>query len=237
MIEKIKRKLKKDNDHGSSFVLVIVATTFMCILAAALLMGTLMTYKLKFYKLNSLNNFYEVETALDEIYAGVGAATNEHLYSAYTTTAELVVVYDADKHAYTTMDNDEANQLFKKLFITGFTNDANYKSLDKLLATMKSFISNEYSASNPSGVDLVKDKLQLIYTDDKGNSRTQYYDGGNVKYSKQGAYTGKNIVSVTLKNVTVKRSVTLSGTTSGEYEQSITTDIVLREPEYNVSLI
>ena len=154
MIEKIKRKLKKDNDHGSSFVLVIVATTFMCILAAALLMGTLMTYKLKFYKLNSLNNFYEVETALDEIYAGVGAATNEHLYSAYTTTAELVVVYDTDKHAYTTMDNDEANQLFKKLFITGFTNDANYKSLDKLLATMKSFISNEYSASNPSGVDL-----------------------------------------------------------------------------------
>ena len=235
MIEKIKRKLKKDNDHGSSFVLVIVATTFMCILAAALLMGTLMTYKLKFYKLNSLNNFYEVETALDEIYAGVGAATNEHLYSAYTTTAELVVVYDTDKHAYTTMDNDEANQLFKKLFITGFTNDANYKSLDKMLATMKSFISNEYSASNPSGVDLVKDKLQLIYTDDEGNSRTQYYDGGNVKYSKQGAYTGKNIVSVTLKNVTVKRSVTLSGTTSGDYEQSITTDIVLREPEYNVS--
>ena len=64
MIEKIKRKLKKDNDHGSSFVLVIVATTFMCILAAALLMGTLMTYKLKFYKLNSLNNFYEVETQI-----------------------------------------------------------------------------------------------------------------------------------------------------------------------------
>lgn len=76
MIDMIKRKLKKSNDHGSSFVLVIVATTFMCILASALLMGALMTYKLKYYKLNSLNNFYEVETALDEIYAGVGAATN-----------------------------------------------------------------------------------------------------------------------------------------------------------------
>ena len=87
MIKRLKDKLKHTDDHGSSFVLVIIATTFMCILAAALLMGAYMTYKLKFYKLNSLNNFYEVETALDEIYAGVGAATNEHLYSAYTTTA------------------------------------------------------------------------------------------------------------------------------------------------------
>lgn len=113
MIDMIKRKLKKSNDHGSSFVLVIVATTFMCILASALLMGALMTYKLKYYKLNSLNNFYEVETALDEIYAGVGAATNEHLYSAYTTTAELVVVYDTTNHVYTTMNNEEANELLR----------------------------------------------------------------------------------------------------------------------------
>ncbi len=105
MIERLKRKLKHTDDHGSSFVLVIVATTFMCILASAILMGALMTYKLKYYKLNSLNNFYEVETALDEMYAGVGAATNEHLYSAYTTTDELVVVNDTINQANTTLDN------------------------------------------------------------------------------------------------------------------------------------
>lgn len=240
MIEKIKRKLKTDDNHGSSFVLVIVATTFMCILAAALLMGTLMTYKLKYYKLNSLNNFYEVETALDEIYAGVGAATNEHLYSAYTTTAELVVVYDTANQRYTTMDNDEANKLFKRLFMTGFTNDASYKSLDQLATTLQSLISNEKSTLNPNGVELIKDKLQLVYTDENGNTRTQYYnDKGNVSYKKKGSYTGKNIKSVTIKDVTVKREVTLTGkdaaTSSGTYEQSITTDIVLTEPEYNVS--
>lgn len=240
MIEKIKRKLNTDDNHGSSFVLVIVATTFMCILAAALLMGTLMTYKLKYYKINSLNNFYEVETALDEIYAGVGAATNEHLYSAYTTTAELVVVYDTANQRYTTMDNDEANKLFKRLFMTGFTNDASYKSLDQLATTLQSLISNEKSTLNPNGVELIKDKLQLVYTDENGNTRTQYYnDKGNVSYKKKGSYTGKNIKSVTIKDVTVKREVTLTGkdaaTSSGTYEQSITTDIVLTEPEYNVS--
>ena len=241
MIKRLKRKLKHTDDHGSSFVLVIIATTFMCILAAALLMGAYMTYKLKYYKLNSLNNFYEVETALDEIYAGVGAATNEHLYSAYTTTAELVVVYDTKKNEYTTIDNDEANELFKKLFMTGFIADVNYKNIRNVTDTFQSFISNEYNASsNPNGVKLDTSNLKLIYTDEAGKKTTQYYTSkGTPKIEREPGFSNDKVKNVTFKNVCLKRSIALSGaeasTTSGTYEQSITTDIVLSEPEYNVS--
>lgn len=237
MIERLKRKLRNNDDHGSSFVLVIVATTFMCILASAILMGAMMTYKLKFYKLNSLNNFYEVETALDEMYAGVGAATNEHLYSAYTTTAELVVVYDTKAQAYTTLDNKSANELFKKLFMTGFVADTNYKSLKNVTDTLQSFISNEYDAvDNPDGVRLDTSNMKLIYTDVNNKTTTQYYkDNGGIKTEKQSGYENDKVQSVTFKNVCVKRSVDLQGSTAGTYEQSITTDIVLTEPEYNVS--
>ena len=66
MIKKIKRKLKMMNNRGSSLVLVIVSTTFLSVLVSALLMGMLLAYRLKFYKLNSLNNFYAVEQAMDE---------------------------------------------------------------------------------------------------------------------------------------------------------------------------
>lgn len=237
MIERLKRKLRHNDDHGSSFVLVIVATTFMCILASAILMGAMMTYKLKFYKLNSLNNFYEVETALDEMYAGVGAATNEHLYSAYTTTAELVVVYDTKAQAYTTLDNKSANELFKKLFMTGFVADTNYKSLQNVTETLQSFISNEYDAvDNPDGVRLDTSNMKLIYTDVNNKTTTQYYkNNGGIKTEKQSGYENDKVQSVTFKNVCVKRSVDLQGSTAGTYEQSITTDIVLTEPEYNVS--
>lgn len=237
MIERLKRKLRHNDDHGSSFVLVIVATTFMCILASAILMGAMMTYKLKFYKLNSLNNFYEVETALDEMYAGVGAATNEHLYSAYTTTAELVVVYDTKAQAYTTLDNKSANELFKKLFMTGFVADTNYKSLQNVTDTLQSFISNEYDAvDNPDGVRLDTSNMKLIYTDVNNKTTTQYYkNNGGIKTEKQSGYENDKVQSVTFKNVCVKRSVDLQGSTAGTYEQSITTDIVLTEPEYNVS--
>lgn len=237
MIERLKRKLRHNDDHGSSFVLVIVATTFMCILASAILMGAMMTYKLKFYKLNSLNNFYEVETALDEMYAGVGAATNEHLYSAYTTTAELVVVYDTKAQAYTILDNKSANELFKKLFMTGFVADTNYKSLKNVTDTLQSFISNEYDAvDNPDGVRLDTSNMKLIYTDVNNKTTTQYYkNNGEIKTEKQSGYENDKVQSVTFKNVCVKRSVNLQGSTAGTYEQSITTDIVLTEPEYNVS--
>lgn len=237
MIERLKRKLRHNDDHGSSFVLVIVATTFMCILASAILMGAMMTYKLKFYKLNSLNNFYEVETALDEMYAGVGAATNEHLYSAYTTTAELVVVYDTKAQAFTTLDNKSANELFKKLFMTGFVADTNYKSLKNVTDTLQSFISNEYDAvDNPDGVRLDTSNMKLIYTDVNNKTTTQYYkNDGGIKTEKQSGYENDKVQSVTFKNVCVKRSVDLQGSTAGTYEQSITTDIVLTEPEYNVS--
>ena len=237
MIERLKRKLRHNDDHGSSFVLVIVATTFMCILASAILMGAMMTYKLKFYKLNSLNNFYEVETALDEMYAGVGAATNEHLYSAYTTTAELVVVYDTKAQAFTTLDNKSANELFKKLFMTGFVADTNYKSLKNVTDTLQSFISNEYDAvDNPDGVRLDTSNMKLIYTEVNNNTTTQYYkNNGGIKTEKQSGYENDKVQSVTFKNVCVKRSVNLQGSTAGTYEQSITTDIVLTEPEYNVS--
>lgn len=237
MIERLKRKLRHTDDHGSSFVLVIVATTFMCILASAILMGAMMTYKLKYYKLNSLNNFYEVETALDEMYAGVGAATNEHLYSAYTTTAELVVVYDTKAQAYTTLDNKSANELFKKLFMTGFVADTNYKSLQNVTETLQSFISNEYDAAdNPDGVRLDTSNMKLIYTDVNNKTTTQYYkNNGGIKTEKQSGYENDKVQSVTFKNVCVKRSVNLQGSTAGTYEQSITTDIVLTEPEYNVS--
>lgn len=237
MIERLKRKLRHNDDHGSSFVLVIVATTFMCILASAILMGAMMTYKLKFYKLNSLNNFYEVETALDEMYAGVGAATNEHLYSAYTTTAELVVVYDTKAQAFTTLDNKSANELFKKLFMTGFVADTNYKSLKNVTDTLQSFISNEYDAvDNPDGVRLDTSNMKLIYTDVNNKTTTQYYKNNEgIKTEKQSGYENDKVQSVTFKNVCVKRSVNLQGSTAGTYEQSITTDIVLTEPEYNVS--
>lgn len=235
MINKLREKLNKNDNHGSSFVLVIVATTFMCILVSALLMGALMTYKLKFYKLNSLNNFYEVETALDEIYAGVGASTNEHLYSAYSTTAELVVVYDTNTQSYVSLTEDEANKLFKRFFMSGFIADNNYKGIESVKKTLESFISNQKSVDNANGVYLDTSNMQLVFTDSNGKTRAESFDGTLAKSKTQSTFNKDNVVSIAFRNICVKRNVEIKGTSAGNYEQSITTDIVLTQPQYKVS--
>ena len=145
--------------------------------------------------------------------------------------------YDTKNQAYTTLDNKSANELFKKFFMTGFVADTNYKNLKSVTDTLQSFISNEYDATeNPDGVRLDTTNMKLVYTDANGKTTTQYYNNnGAVKTAKESGYDNDTVDTITFKNICVKRSVDLKGTTAGTYEQSITTDIVLTEPEYNVS--
>jgi hypothetical protein len=241
MIKRIKRRLNKMKNRGSSFILVIVSTTFLCILVSALLMGVLLAYKIKFYKLNSLNNFYSVEQAMDQIYAGIGASTNEHLYTAYSTTAEFVVTYDTDNGQYTNMTNDEANELFKKLFMQGMTSDANFKSITQFRDALNDFVTVD-------GVTVDVSNMSVVFIDENGHTSTQYFShyvdasGNEVvqpKLAQDSTYNDNKVKSIEFRNICVKRSIDLSGTStsalaSGTYVQSITTDLVLSEPEYNV---
>lgn len=247
MLKKIKSRLKRTNNNGSSFVLVIVSATFLSILISALLMGMLLAYKLRYYKINSLNNFYSVEKAMDEIYAGIGATTNEHLYSAYTTTAELVVYYKDGK--YTNLSETEANDLFKKFFMQGILDDSSLNSIPTLIDTLGGFVTD-------TNVMLDYSKLKIVYTDSYGrNKYIKYVAGSNdpdpskkpdlskirAQVSADPDFKEKNIEQITFKNIGVKRTITLTAAADketmapGTYEQSIMTDLVLKKPEYNVS--
>lgn len=239
MLKKLKKKLKKADNRGSSFVLVIVSATFLSILVSALLMGVLLAYKLRFYKLNSLNNFYSVEKAMDEIYAGIGASTNEHLYSAYTTTAEIVVYYKDGQYANLT--ETEANDLFKKFFMQSIMEDETFTKMPKLVETLQTYITD-------SNVELVCDNLKIVYTDKNGQEKyVKYKQLPNGKVTSttstsSGSFDENNIESITFKNLSVQRTINLTPESSGNayaapgtYVQSITTDLTLRKPEYNVS--
>jgi len=237
MLKKIKSRLKRTGNRGSSFVLVIVSATFLSILISALLMGMLLAYKLRYYKINSLNNFYSVEKAMDEIYAGIGATTNEHLYSAYTTTAELVVYYKDGK--YTNLSETEANDLFKKFFMQGILDDSSLNSIPTLVDTLGSFITDPNVALDYSN-------LKIVYSDTNGKNRYIKYvssPSGKPKgqISADPGFDEKSIDQITFKNIGVKRTITLTAAADketmapGTYEQSIMTDLVLKKPEYNVS--
>ena len=112
IIQKIKNKV---NNSGSSIVLVIVALAFVGILTGALLTAVGSVYRLKLYDYNAKDNFYYLEIAMDEVYAGVGNTTMTCLQDAYSKTIEDMVRYDTTKKAYVTIDQATAKANFDAL--------------------------------------------------------------------------------------------------------------------------
>ncbi len=120
MIRKLKSKL---NNRGSSFVMLVVTIAFLSVLATSILVAVGFSYQLKVYNLNSRDNFYYVEQALDEIYAGVGNIAVNNLRQAYEDTLEILIYYDTVQKEYVPMKDSDANRLMKKTFMQYMKNE------------------------------------------------------------------------------------------------------------------
>lgn len=205
-----KKIINKLNNRGSSFIVMIVSMSFLAILAASILTAVGYTYKLKFYNLNSKNNFYYVEQAMDEVYAGVGNVAVQYLQKAYQETIEVLVYYDPDLRAYVTRKDEDANAIMKKTFL---------KYMEEC---------EEFSNAVPTGMmntSFLKETIKACIT--------------NPSITVDLSQTQRAVVNgnVVIQNVTLKRTASykVGGGGSEQYVQSITTDIVLGEPGYDVS--
>ena len=141
-IKKFLRKLK--NNAGSSIVMVVVAIAFIGIVVGALLAAAVQSYRLKLAELNSKDNFYYIEQALNEIYAGVGTQTVEDLQNAYVYTVENMVYFDLGKGRYVTASEEDTQKMFTTEFYKRLTANDFFKSdVDTLADKLASYISNE----------------------------------------------------------------------------------------------
>lgn len=207
-LKKIFRKLK--NDAGSSIVMVVVSIAFIGILVGALLAAAIQSYRLKLQELNAKDNFYYVEQAMNEIYAGVGSQTVSDLQTAYIYTVENMVYYDMSKGRYVTKTQDEAQKMFSKKFYNQLQSNPFFQGVtnadvDNLADKLESFISN--------------DTVKL------DRSRLQVED-----YKK-----GDELVGKIIRNVKLSRTQEYSRNIgNGTYVQTISTDIVIGDPDFAV---
>jgi len=184
--------------------MVIAALAFVGIIVGALLTAVGYSYRLKLQDLNSRDNFYYVEQAMNEIYAGVGSEVVGDMQDAYVTTVENMVYYDLDIKAYVSKDKEQVQQEFEEKFMKNVqTNDL--FQYDKLGDTLESYISNK-------SVKLDRSKLLLDVE-----------------------YTGGEISKITIKNITLTRTQNYDkNVASGSYTQTISTDIEIGEPDFDV---
>ena len=214
MMKKIKKKL---NNQGNTFIMVVVSLSFLAILTASLLVAIALCYRLKIMDINSRDNFYYLEQAMDEIYAGVGKDAMDNLNQAYSDTLEVIVYYDTDSKSYVTMDNEVANRIMKKTYMKLVKDKATskYTTKDEALARIKSFISNPYDAStNAEGVQCTIANVDLSEKDND---------------------------NLTILNLELSRTAKYSATGLGQrgktdsFTQKISTDLVIGEPQFDVS--
>lgn len=220
-MSKLVSKIKKlKNNQGNSFVVVVATVSFLAILTAALLVAVALIYRLKAYDINSKDNFYYLEQAMDEIYAGVGADSMGILNEAYDDTLETLVYYDTDAKQYKTMTNEQANAMLKKTYIYLLQNNENYSSTTKVDTRLRSFLSNPYDVdSNPEGIQL---SFNTIEKNDLDLTIVNVVLKREAEYSTVNARAAKN---ATGKDVA-------AGDT---FIQSITTDIVIGAPAFAVN--
>ena len=205
-MKKLKKRFKKLNNRGSSIIMVVVAVAFVGIIVGSLLSAAGYAYRLKLQNKNAKNNFYYVEQAMQEIYAGVGAHTIEEMKAAYAYTVENMVRFDPMIGTYITVDDATANVMFKKKFIDNILQSDYFSQGDAALAqALASYISNDTVTLDGSRLNLE------VGTGEDG------------------------LQKITIKNVTLTRIQDYDNSTAGgTYVQTISTDIVISEPDFKV---
>lgn len=208
----IKRKRKMKSNQGNSFIVVVATISFLAVLVTALLVAVALCFRMKAYDINSRDNFYYLEQAMDEIYEGVGEISMNHLNAAYDETSEVMVYFDPTSKTYMTMDNTSANKLMKSTYLHKLSSDSKLQYAN-IEATLNNMISNQYSSSKTDGVKLSVKGVELnddvLTIKDVVLSREAEYSTMNAKK------TGDKMAAAT-------------------FVQSITTDLTIGVPDFNI---
>ena len=214
IISKLKSRRR---NQGSGLVLVIVAVAFIGILVGSLLTAVGYAYRLKLYDYNAKDNFYYLEQAMDEVYAGVGNQTLTYMQEAYAEVVNDMVKYNAETKNYVTEDASVLNTRFKHNFLIKVASspllDASGDALDSFL---RGYITN-------SDITLVKGRAKVV----------KYILDGTTE--KIAGPLDTDFSSIVIKNVTLSRTSNYNRSqANGDFTQTISTDIVISQPDFTM---
>ena len=189
--------------RGSSLVLVLITMSFLILLAGTIITMTITNIRLKASQKFSQENFYETDSILDNISAGIQNESSKASAEAYALAmAEYNVALTS---AEATLDARYSCSYLEKM-IRVLTGDAN-------------------AVFSTSGIYHYKDDVLLSYIDDE--DRTKYQIHGSFTDSSGNTFTGDELLvdgnSLILKNVSVLKE-------ENTYETTLTTDIRIEVP-------
>ena len=137
--------------------MVVVSMAFIGIIVGALLTAAGYAYRLRMQDVNARDNFYYVEQAMNEIYAGVGSETLKNMQDAYVYTVENMVYFDLATQTYLKRSDEEAEKMFKDKFMENVSSNAYFQKAN-IAASLSKYISDPNIHLDPTRLDVVEKK-------------------------------------------------------------------------------
>ena len=164
-------KLYKNKMHnrGSSLVFVLIAIAFVSILTAVIISAATTNYRLKVLNNYSKKTFYSAESALEEVYVGLGQVTCDTLEKNYLKVAQNLTqrVNVGGNFVTIKIDNKEANKLLKEQFFVDLKNLIYTKDMSgKLCEYLTGFLKDSDNAFVSSYGLIVYDEATCVITID-----------------------------------------------------------------------
>lgn len=175
-MQKLRNK-KLNNDKGFSFLLVILAMSFVAILVAAIMMVSYQNFQMKHTGLKSEDNFYSAEQVLDEVKAGIQTDISEAVSDAYTYVLERYSETDGQDAARNWYFQTKYVDSLRSKFLLANSNTNQYdvtklagylqKTADRGTVELAATAGAGTMASN-YGTGLVLKGLKVTYTNSQG---------------------------------------------------------------------
>lgn len=187
----MKKRLAKLNNNGSTFVMVIIAALFICVIASLVLALTINNFQSAKLRGKSTDNFYSAEDCVDEVRSTLEIYADRAAQAAYTAWLEQ----------YSFMENaEQRKKLFYRVYEENLRKLIQEEFIDKVSAGDKSIFSDDVQGnvkwSNKDGsTDVIELTLAAPKTDLSGNP---IYDG-NVRLDGISlTYTDEDGLSTTI---------------------------------------
>lgn len=154
---KVRGEKIKFNNRGSSLVFVLIAVAFVAILTAVIVSAATTNYRLKIMNNYSKRTFYNAETALAEVYAGLGKVACDTLENNYLEVAQnLTYRVEEDGTSFVVrVNNEKANAELKQKFYEDLnTLISSQDSMHTLETYLSAFLTNPEKAYVSSYSDI-----------------------------------------------------------------------------------
>lgn len=120
-------KKMKLNNKGDTLAIVLIGILILGVLGTVIMGSSNVNFGMKVSNLKNKQNFYYVERAIDDIYAGIGKEVSKAMQGAYDESIKNVVVSEASG-----ISGYGKNSSLKDQFVASYKNKLNSGSLEYL---------------------------------------------------------------------------------------------------------